>query len=296
MGGMNGEPTSPEAESTSSSATHQGAGAHVRRQPVWSYFLTPAAILIGAVIIAGAVWFTRDDDGSAPQRAADVQDEGGGASTLPDQAGSQQATLVGALTGYAEEIGLDVEQFGQCMNTESVVDILNTHVQRGRNAGVTGTPTFIVNNKKIVGAQPLAVLNEVIEAELTGGPDSVDAYSATIQQLAAAGRFEILAADFAVDIADADVEGSPAAKVVVAEFSDFQCPFCQAWVEQSLSGIRERVGDDVALAFLHFPIQQIHPNAVHAHVAAACADRQDAFWPMHDLLFERQDEWKDLPR
>ena len=50
----------------------------------------------------------------------------------------------------------------------------------------------------------------------------------------------------------------------------------------------------MAIAFLHFPITQIHPNAGNASVAAICAGEQGKFWQMHDLLFARQTEWADL--
>ena len=49
------------------------------------------------------------------------------------------------------------------------------------------------------------------------------------------------------------------------------------------------------IAFLHFPLTRIHPNAAGAHFAAECAGAQGKFWEMHDLLFERQDEWAALP-
>jgi protein-disulfide isomerase len=49
------------------------------------------------------------------------------------------------------------------------------------------------------------------------------------------------------------------------------------------------------MAFLHFPITQIHPNAGNASVAAICAGEQGKFWEMHDLLFARQQEWQNLP-
>ena len=51
----------------------------------------------------------------------------------------------------------------------------------------------------------------------------------------------------------------------------------------------------MSIAFLHFPITQIHPNAGNASVAAICAAEQGKFWPMHDLLFATQQNWEKLP-
>ena len=82
---------------------------------------------------------------------------------------------------------------------------------------------------------------------------------------------------------------------MIVEFSDFQCPFRQRWYYESLPQIREYIGEDVALAFLHFPIAHIHPNATAVHAAAECAGAQGKFWEMHDLLYEKQVEWSRLP-
>ena len=38
----------------------------------------------------------------------------------------------------------------------------------------------------------------------------------------------------------------------------------------------------------------IHKNAIPTHVAAECANIQDAFWPYHDILFEQQTQWQNL--
>ena len=50
----------------------------------------------------------------------------------------------------------------------------------------------------------------------------------------------------------------------------------------------------VKLVFRDFPIQSIHPNAVPASVAAECANEQGKFKQMHDILFEKQNEWSNL--
>lgn len=262
-----------------------------RRQPLWTAFLTPAAVLVGALLVAGAIWFSGGD--SEPQvivQSPGTGDTGanGGVTTAPP-------TLLAAFGGYAEQLGLDAADFEQCLAAPERAEIINRHLQMGQQLGVTGTPTFFVNNKRIVGAQPPQVLLEVIERELQGSPTSVSEYSASIQQLAATNppRFEIV--NQVPNVEGATFEGNPGARVVVAEFSDFQCPFCQRWAQQSMGPLREVIGDDVALAFLHFPLTQIHPNAGFASFAAICAGEQEKFWEMHDLLFARQQEWQSLP-
>ena len=172
--------------------------------------------------------------------------------------------------------------------------MITTQLRRGTELGITGTPTFFINNKKIVGAQPAAIFQEVIDRELQGSPTSLDAYSANVRALATTSppRFEIVPSP--PDVSDATFDGDRAARVVIAEFSDFQCPFCRRWNEETLGALRPTFGKDVALAFLHFPIVQIHPNAGNASLAAICADKQGKFWDMHDLLFAHQAEWQSL--
>ena len=92
------------------------------------------------------------------------------------------------------------------------------------------------------------------------------------------------------------VIGDPNAPISIIEFSDFQCPFCARFHIQTLPSILEEYVDQgkVKLIFRDFPIQNIHPNALPASVAAECANEQDKFKEMHDELFDNQKEWSGL--
>jgi len=87
--------------------------------------------------------------------------------------------------------------------------------------------------------------------------------------------------------------GNPDAPITIIEFSDFQCPFCARFYTQTLPLIHEEYIDlgKVKLVFRDYPIQSIHPNAVPAAVASECANEQGKFKEMHDMLFEKQNEW-----
>jgi len=87
--------------------------------------------------------------------------------------------------------------------------------------------------------------------------------------------------------------GNPDAKISIIEFSDFQCPFCARFHIQTLPLILEEYIEEgkVKLVFRDFPIQNIHPNALPASVAAECANEQGKFKEMHDILFENQNQW-----
>ena len=94
---------------------------------------------------------------------------------------------------------------------------------------------------------------------------------------------------------DDPVIGSQDATITIIEFSDFQCPFCARFHIQTLPIIMDEYINEgkVKLVFRDFPIQSIHPNAVLASVAAECANEQEKFKEMHDILFERQKEWSN---
>ncbi|MEO9255305.1 MAG: thioredoxin domain-containing protein [Tepidiformaceae bacterium] len=264
-------------------------------KPIWTYFLTPIAVIIGACIIAGVVWYT-NDKGSASKpalvSAVSVTPETDAVSREPSTTAPQD--LLTVFKGYVAQLGMDQNAFVACLSKPESVALVNKQLQRGTALGINGTPTFVINNKMVVGTQPTAIFDEVIAAELKGSPTTLDGYSAAIKAMAATSppSFEILPAK--VDVSDAEIEGDPGAKVIVAEFSDFQCPFCKRWTDATLPHLRTTLGKDVALAFLNFPIPQLHPNAGNASVAAVCAGEQGKFWQMHDLLFEKQTEWAPL--
>lgn len=292
------DPSNGEAppDSAPPAPGHPIAGpVYLKKPPIWSYFLTPVAVVIGSGIIAGAIWWANDDgDDPAAGPGGDGAPVVGAVSTVEPTPAPSNAGLLDTFNAYARQVGLDQAKFSQCLAQEENISLINAQLQRGATLGVTGTPTFFINNKKLVGAQPTSILNEIIEAELKGSPATLDGYSDAIKELAAASPpgFQIM--DSKPDVTDAEIEGNPDAKVMIAEFSDFQCPFCKRWTESSIADIRSRLGDDVAMAFLHFPITQIHANAGNASLVAICAGEQGKFWEMHDLLFARQSEWANL--
>ena len=91
------------------------------------------------------------------------------------------------------------------------------------------------------------------------------------------------------------LKGNPDAPVTIVEFSDFQCPFCSRFFEQTLPLIEKNYVETgkVNLVYRDFPLD-FHQNAQPAHIASECADEQDAFWEYHDILFEKQTEWQSL--
>jgi protein-disulfide isomerase len=91
---------------------------------------------------------------------------------------------------------------------------------------------------------------------------------------------------YKVPLGNAPVRGGKAPKVTIIAFSEFQCPFCGR-VIPTLDQVQKTYGNDVQIAFKHFPLG-FHPNAMPAAIAAEAAKEQGKFWEMHDKLFANQ--------
>ncbi len=71
-----------------------------------------------------------------------------------------------ALVGFAEEVGLDTEQFEAALTSGRYESVVQSDLREAQNAGIPGTPSFTINGQRLVGPQPLEVFEQVIEAEL----------------------------------------------------------------------------------------------------------------------------------
>ena len=89
-----------------------------------------------------------------------------------------------------------------------------------------------------------------------------------------------------------NVYGEGESGVTLIEYGDFQCPACAAYYP-IVKQIKADFGEEIVFQYKHFPLIEIHPNAMVAHRASEAAAKQDKFWDMHDILFERQQEWAD---
>lgn len=84
--------------------------------------------------------------------------------------------------------------------------------------------------------------------------------------------------------------GSPDAPIVLVEYSDFQCPYCQM-VHSTLKRLVEESNGTVAWVYRHLPLTSIHPQAMPAALASECVAEQlgeDGFWKFADAIFADQ--------
>ncbi len=84
------------------------------------------------------------------------------------------------------------------------------------------------------------------------------------------------------------------APITIVEYGDFECPNCKQ-AAPALKLLLGRFAGRVRLVFRHFPLEEVHPHALHAALAAEAAAGQAKFWAMHDVLFDNQSHLK-LPQ
>jgi protein-disulfide isomerase len=82
-------------------------------------------------------------------------------------------------------------------------------------------------------------------------------------------------------------QGREDAAVVIVEYSDFQCPFCKKYSDETRRQIAARYGDNIRMVFKHYPLEQVHRQAMTAAIAAQCARREGKFWEVHERFFSQ---------
>jgi protein-disulfide isomerase len=209
------------------------------------------------------------------------------------------------------EVGADVDQYNACLAQGEKQKIIARSLAEGETLGFTGTPSFHFVQRatgesfNLVGAQPYGAFAQSLEIMAEGGMPTDPAAAqqqpqpqqpAVPQAAPAWATAEGLAPDPdrpGFTMAGDHYRGDPDAAVVVVEFADFQCPFCRRHAQTTQPALDEEFVEtgQVMWVFKHFPLDNIHPQATPAGIAAECAAEQGNFWEMYELLFERMTEW-----
>jgi len=196
------------------------------------------------------------------------------------------------LEGAAKDIGIDIEKAKKAMATHKYKDLIDADADLGDNVQASGTPHFFINGRRLVGAQPFEKFQSVIDEELKKAQEIQskgvkDVYAEIMKngkEPPPPERKTVPAPTSANPY-----KGGANAKVVIQEFSDFQCPFCGR-VEPTVKQIMETYGDKIKFVWRHKPLP-MHPDAPLASEAAEEAFKEkgaDGFWKMHDKLFDNQ--------
>jgi protein-disulfide isomerase len=201
---------------------------------------------------------------------------------------------------YAAEVGLDVAKFKKTWDDPKVKEEVANDQKIANQVGATGTPTFFINGREIVGAQEASAFEKIIDDEIKEadalikkGTPLKDVYTKRIETAAAAAPAPAAAAaaaapegKFDVKVGNSPAKGPASAPVTVVAFSDFQCPFCSRAVP-TLAEIEKQYGNKVRIAFKQLPLP-FHDKAHLAAQAALAANEQGKFWAYHDKLFANQ--------
>jgi len=216
---------------------------------------------------------------------------------------NQKALTTDNLQSWAKEQGLNVSKFKKALADDKYGKTIQEQQALAASLGARGTPAFFINGRNLRGAQPLAAFTAVIDEELAKakalvakGTPRAKVYETTIAKGETGPKTAPApAAPDANKIYDipvpkkAPTKGAAKAKVVIQEFSDFQCPFCSR-VNPTVAQVIKEYGDKVQIVWRDYPLP-FHKDAQPAAQAAreVFAQKGDkAFWAYHDLLFANQ--------
>jgi len=182
------------------------------------------------------------------------------------------------LLAYARSLNLNMPAFQKALDNHTYRPTIERDLAEAKGLGVTTTPTFFVNGRRLVGPQGYASLGAVIESLLAGIPKS----QRVQEEIVASGPAQ------AMSLEHAPAWGPAAAPVSLVEFSDFECPYC-AETAPAIHKLIAAYPTQVHFAFKNYPLP-MHKESPLAHEAALAAGEQGKFWEMHDLLFAGQDK------
>ena len=205
------------------------------------------------------------------------------------------------LENAAKDLGLNLDKVREAMKTHKYKASIDADADLGEDVQASGTPHFFVNGRRLVGAQPPEKFEKIIEEEikkaqdlLAKGTKPADLYEALTKD----GKGPAAAEKKDVPLPpNVPAKGNMNAKVVIQEFSDFQCPYCKK-VEDSVNEVMKNYGDKVKLVWRNFPLP-FHQDAPLASQAAMEAYKQKGptgFWKMHDALYGAQGTQDGLKR
>lgn len=189
--------------------------------------------------------------------------------------------------GYADEQGLDMTSFEACLESGKYDEAIQADLDSGTSQGISGTPSFLINGQLLVGAQPLAVFEAAIDTINEGGTLASNERQNEPSQPPPAPTPAVLNGEFA------GAMGDPQASVTIVEFTDYQCPYCARHSLDTMPDIVREMVDTGRVYYIlkDLPLDQLHPDARSAAVAARCAGEQEMYWEMHDIIFENQEQW-----
>lgn len=130
------------------------------------------------------------------------------------------------------------------------------------------------------------IMKLIVAAILIGG-------AVLVWKVGFGGTDEVVSTGNAATVTGEDwVKGAADAPATLVEYTDFQCPACGAYYP-IIDQLSKELDGKLKIVIRHYPLVQIHKNALSGARAAEAAGRQGKFWEMYDLLFINQKEWSE---
>ncbi len=197
-------------------------------------------------------------------------------------------------TKLAGELGLNPADVLKAIETNKYDPKISASMEMASDLQARGTPHFFVNGRRIAGAQPFEKFDELVKTQLAAakalvakGVPRASVYDELMKT--AKGPDEPEKRDVPAPTAKNPSKGTPGAKVVIQEFSDFQCPFCSR-VNPTMKQIMDEYQGKVQIVWRNMPLafHKEAPLAAEAAYEAFVQKGADGFWAFHDKLFENQ--------
>ncbi len=201
------------------------------------------------------------------------------------------------LEKVAQDLKLDLKKAQDAMKNQKYKKEIDADMELADDVQASGTPHFFVNGRRLVGAQPFDKFQKIIDEEIKKFEDqkgkvaAKDWYEHIIKDGKGAPEPEKKNAPPAP--AGNPWKGAEKAKVVIQQWSDFQCPFCSR-VEGTVKEVEKNYGDKVKIVWRDKPLP-MHADAPLAAEAGREAMKQkgrEAYWKMHEKMFANQQKLK----
>ncbi|MGH7851132.1 MAG: DsbA family protein [Thermodesulfobacteriota bacterium] len=286
-------------------------------------FLTSALLTI-AFIIVGSQAFGQQISKEENARLQTFFKKNFGANMAPDTVieikgvedssikGLKKGTFVINTTQGSQEVGFVMSQDGKYLLMGNMVDTTGFKVTAIKNIKQGSIPIprgefpvlmttdgkFLIINSEIIDVSKFkdSKLAGFKEGSFNmGGRQTVPVF------ISGNGKFLVLGTEIydttvdpqkeimeKISLKGVPTKGADNAKVVIVEYSDFQCPFCKRGKDMLPQILKEYDGK-VKIAFKQLPLKN-HNWAMPAAIASVCAYEQgnDKFWALHDKLFDSQ--------
>jgi protein-disulfide isomerase len=233
-----------------------------------AYFIPVAVVLAGLFIGGAVIW-----NGAHPS---------GTTTTTTQSNGTDKAWLEKITTSIP---GIDISKVEAAVTANKIAydtAITADHAEaQASNIGINATPSMLVGTQLIAGAYPFSDLDLVIKAALKG----------TVDKTAAGGQVQIVQQDSSkVNTVGEPFIGSVTAPVTLAYWSDYQCPFCQRFEEQTLPTIIQTYVNTgkVKVVFKDFPFLGPASLVDAEYARAVWALYPDKFFAWRTAIFTNQ--------